>query len=179
MRRIVMAFAVTFVAGMAFTSAARAQLGLIPIHIGIGGGVSLPLGDFGNSFNSGFNVLGTLAITPPLVPLGFRGDVAYNQFSGKGSASNEKAKIASISANAVWGLPGVIITPYLIGGVGYYRLSSSLTGSSASNRGGFNVGGGLNVGLLALKAFAEARYTWVATANGSTSFVPVTVGLMF
>jgi hypothetical protein len=51
-------------------------------------------------------------------------------------------------------------------------------GSSASNRGGFNVGGGLNFGLLAFKTFAEARYTWVAAANGSTTFVPITVGLM-
>ena len=178
MRRI-LALAVVFGVSTSLASPAGAQLGLIPIHLGIGGGVTLPLGDFGNSFNSGFNVLGTIAITPPLVPIGFRGDVAYNQFSAKGGASNVKAKVASVSANAVWGLPGVIITPYLIGGVGYYRLSSSLTGSSASNRGGFNVGGGLNLGLLAFKAFAEARYTLVATANGSTTFVPITVGVMF
>jgi hypothetical protein len=66
--------------------------------------VALPLSDFGNSFNIGFN--GTIAITRPLVPIAFRGDVAYNQFSGKGTASNVKAKVASVSANAVWGLPG-------------------------------------------------------------------------
>ena len=68
----------------------------------------------------------------------------------------------------------------LIGGGGYYCVSSSLAGGTgASNHAGFNIGGGLNLPLLVFKGFAEARYNHVSTSGGSTSFVPITVGLMF
>ena len=136
------------------------------------------MSDFGNAFSTGFNVTGTIAVTPPLIPLGFRGDVVYNQFSSKGT-SNGNAKIAGASANAIFGMPGVIITPYVIGGIGYYHVSSSLTGTTASNHFGFNAGAGLNVPLLVFKAFVEARYNRISESGGSTSFVPVTVGVMF
>ena len=45
------------------------------------------MSDFGNTFNTGFNVTGTVAVTPPLIPVGFRGDVAYNQFGSKGASN--------------------------------------------------------------------------------------------
>ena len=164
---------------MAATSPARAQLSVMPVHIGIAGGGTIPLGDFGNTFNTGFNATGTVAITPPLLPLGFRIDGAYNQFGSKGTSSL-KAKIAGLTANVTYGLGGFLVTPYLIGGGGYYRVSSSLAGgTAASNHGGFNIGGGVNLPLMVFKGFAEARYNHVSTSGGSTSFVPVTVGLMF
>jgi len=155
-----------------------AQLGIMPIHIGAALGGAFPLSDFGNAFSTGFNVTGTIAVTPPLIPVGFRGDVVYNHFGSKG-ASNATAKIAGASANAIFGMPGVIITPYVIGGIGYYHVSSSLTGTTASNHFGFNAGAGLNVPLLVFKAFVEARYNRISESGGSTSFVPVTVGVMF
>lgn len=157
---------------------AAAQLGVMPLHIGAAVGGAFPLSDFGNAFNTGFNVTGTVAVTPPLIPVGFRGDVVYNQFGSKGTSS-ANAKIAGASANAVFGLPGVIVTPYVIGGIGYYHVSSSLTGTTASNHFGFNAGAGLNVPLLVFKAFVEARYYRISESGGSTSFVPVTVGVMF
>ena len=157
---------------------AAAQLGIMPIHIGAAVGGAFPLSDFGNAFSTGFNVTGTIAVTPPLIPVGFRGDVVYNHFGSKG-ASNATAKIAGASANAIFGMPGVIITPYVIGGIGYYHVSSSLTGGAASNHFGFNAGAGLNVPLLVFKAFVEARYNRISETGGSTSFVPVTVGVMF
>jgi hypothetical protein len=40
---------------------------------------------------------------------------------------------------------------------------------------GFNIGGGLDFGLAALKLFAEARYFSV----GDADFLPITVGLRF
>ena len=58
-------------------------------------------------------------------------------------------------------------------------MSSSLTGGAASNHFGFNAGAGLNVPLLVFKAFVEARYNRISETGGSTSFVPVTVGVMF
>ena len=172
---------VAVIALLAAAGTASAQVATIlkPVQVGVAVGGAFPQSDFGNSFNTGFNITGMLGINVPLLPVGFRIDAAYNQFGAKG-ISNVNAKIAGVSGNVLFGIPGaVIVSPYLIGGLGYYRVSSSATGSVASNDFGFNVGAGVKVPLLVFSTFIEARYTRVSETGGSTSFVPVTVGVMF
>src|SRR5438477_5360986 len=86
----------------------RAQVGsgLRPIQIGVAAGATIPVSDLGNNFNTGFNVTGTVGFNPVGLPVGFRGDVAYNQFGSKG-ATNVKAKFASVSGNVVVPMTGV------------------------------------------------------------------------
>jgi hypothetical protein len=166
---------------LAVAGAANAQVATIlkPVQVGVAVGAAIPVSDLGNSFSTGFNVSGTIGINVPLLPVGFRIDGAYNQFGAK-SATGVSAKIAGVSGNVVFSVPGaVIVSPYLIGGVGYYRVSSSVTGSVASNNFGFNAGAGVKVPLLAFATFIEARYNRISENGGSTSFVPVTVGVMF
>jgi hypothetical protein len=171
-----MAFA-TLAAGR--TANAQVATILKPVQIGVAAGAAVPVSDLGNSFSTGFNVTGTIAINVPLLPIGFRIDAAYNQFSAK-AAQGVSAKIAGVTGNVVFGIPGaIIISPYLIGGVGYYKVSSSATGSVASNDFGFNAGAGLKIPFLVFSAFAEARYNRVSENGGSVTFVPVTVGVMF
>ncbi len=164
----------------AAASSAGAQVPTIlkPVEIGFAGGASIPLSDFGKNFSTGYNLLGTVGINPTGFPLGLRFDAAYNDFSAK-SVSSIKAKIASISGNVVYSMQSVGITPYLIGGIGYYRSSSSVAGTSATNNFGFNAGGGVKLPLTGFSVFAEARYNRFSETGGSTSFVPVTVGVMF
>jgi opacity protein-like surface antigen len=85
--------------------------------------------------------------------------------------------------NAVYSLPlpAPILTPYAIAGIGMYDVRTSpTTGSSTSKTGfGYNIGAGIKLPLVALNAFVEARYHHVNQGNGSVSFVPVTVGVMF
>ena len=172
---------IVVIALVAAAGTASAQVATIlkPVQVGIAAGGAFPLSDFGNSFNTGFNVTGMIGINVPLLPVGFRIDAAYNQFGSKGT-SNANAKIAGVSGNVLFGIPGaVIVSPYLIGGVGYYRVSSSATGSVASNDFGFNAGAGIKIPLIVFSTFIEARYTRVSETGGSTSFVPVTVGVMF
>jgi hypothetical protein len=169
------------IALLAAAGTASAQVATIlkPVQVGAAVGGAFPLSDFGKSFNTGFNVTGMIGINVPLLPVGFRIDAAYNQFGAKGT-SNVNAKIAGVSGNVLFGIPGaVIVSPYLIGGVGYYRVSSSATGSVASNNFGFNVGAGIKIPLVVFSTFIEARYTRISETGGSTSFVPVTVGVMF
>ena len=165
-------------ATLAARRTANAQVATIlkPVQVGVAAGAAIPVSDLGNSFSTGFNLTGTIGINVPLLPIGFRIDAAYNQFGAKGT-SNLNAKIAGVSGNVVFSVPGaVIVSPYLIGGVGYYRVSSSATGSVASNNFGFNAGAGVKLPLLVFSAFAEARYNRVSENGGSTSFVPVTLG---
>ena len=172
---------VVVIALLAAAGTASAQVATIlkPVQVGVAVGGAFPLSDFGKSFNTGFNVTGMMGINVPLLPVGFRIDAAYNQFGAKGT-SNVNAKIAGVSGNVVFSIPGaVIVSPYLIGGLGYYRVSSSATGSVASNNFGFNAGAGIKIPLVVFATFVEARYTRVSETGGSTSFVPVTVGVMF
>jgi hypothetical protein len=164
----------------AAAGAANAQVATVlkPIQVGVALGGAIPLSDFGNGFNTGFNLTGTVGINPAGLPVGFRIDAAYNQFGSKGT-TNVNAKIAGVSGNVVLTMAGAQMAPYLIGGVGYYRVSSSLTGTVASNNFGFNAGAGLQIPLSGFATFIEARYNRISENGGSTSFVPVTVGVMF
>jgi len=170
-----MALAMFAAAGAANAQAATV---LKPVQLGVALGGAIPLSDFGKSFNTGFNFTGTVGINPAGMPVGFRIDAAYNQFGAKGT-TNVNAKIAGVSGNVVLSMAGAQMTPYLIGGVGYYRVSSSLTGTVASNNFGFNAGAGLQIPLSGFATFIEARYNRISENGGSTSFVPVTVGVMF
>jgi hypothetical protein len=165
--------------GTAANAGAQAATVLKPVQLGFALGAAIPLSDFGKSFSTGYNVTGTLGFNPAGMPVGFRIDAAYNQFSAKG-ATNVNAKIADVSGNVVFSMTGTPeVTPYLIGGVGYYHTSSSVAGSTSSNNVGFNVGGGLKVPLSGFGVFAEARYNHFTANSATFSFVPITVGVMF
>jgi opacity protein-like surface antigen len=163
-------------------ASAQAQLGF-----GVAAGLSAPTGDFGKSFSSGYHVTGLVNVSAPLAPVGFRGEVSFNQFgvkSGIGAPSDLKANILSGTANAVVSTPGMMGF-YGIGGIGMYHNSSSCSGcaSDSENKFGFNAGAGFKFGLSGFSAFVEARYhtfsNGTANGGGSTSWIPVSFGITF
>ncbi len=156
-----------------------------PFSLGISGGASIPTGDLGNYANTGYNVGGHIALGTPTLPISFRGDVNYDNFGAKNS-TNSNFHVLSYTANAVYEVPTMTgIRPYVIGGVGGFTPASSLTNggttytSSGSTQFGFDVGGGLTIPLSGFNAFVEARYNHYNDNGGSTSFVPITFGVMF
>lgn len=173
------AFILCATLGAAASAGAQAATVLKPVQLGVALGGAIPLSDFGKSFNTGYNFTGTIGFNPVGLPVGFRIDGAYNQFGSKGT-TKVNAKIADVSGNVVFSMTGTPeMTPYLIGGIGYYHTSSSIAGSSSANNVGFNVGGGLKVPLSGFGVFVEARYNHFTDNGAATSFVPVTVGVMF
>ena len=186
---------VASVAASASTALGQGNTSLVkPISIGISGGVSVPTGDLANGANgvsTGYNVTGSLAIGLPVLPLGLRGDVSYNSFGSKnkgfaqpnGVATGEDVSVIGATANVVYSLPlpAPVLTPYAIGGIGIYDVRLSPTSGSTTSKSGFgyNIGAGVKLPLVAFNAFIEARYHHVNQGNGSVSFVPVTVGVMF
>jgi opacity protein-like surface antigen len=156
-----------------------------PFSIGISGGASIPTGDLSNDVNTGYNVGGHLGLGAPAIPISFRGDVNYDEFGAKG-AGNSNAHVWSYTANAVYEVPTMTgIRPYVIGGIGGFTpaVSYSTEGSTYTASGGtkfgFDVGGGLTIPLAGFNAFVEARYNRFNDDGGSTSFVPITFGVMF
>jgi hypothetical protein len=180
----VLKFAVVagLIASIGAAASANAQVGAAsPLHFGLAAGASLPASsDFRDAVNVGYNLTGLVQITAPGMPVGFRVDGSYNSFGAKGGGA--KASITDGTANVVFGIPSSTpVSLYLIGGPGYYHENVSVSGfgSASENHWGFNAGVGVKLPLSGLNTFVEARYHYIAENGTSSSFVPVTFGIVF
>lgn len=176
-------FALATVAAMAtHTAAAQSPISL---RSSIFAGPAFPTGDNKNALNTGFTGGAAVDVGAPLLPLGLRADASYTYFglqSGSGFSGNSSDVSGRI--NAVLGIPMLIVSPYVIGGLGMYHLMSSasyggLGGSGSTNKTGWNIGAGIDLPLLVFSARIEARYHNVSTSGGSYTYLPVTVGIRF
>lgn len=141
----------------------------------VGAGLSLPNGDLKTAFKSGFHGMaaGEFALTG--APISIRADGMYSTFSSKTSGA-PSYNLISVSADAKYGFAPGPISPYILGGPTWGQVSYNSANSSAF---GFNVGGGVNFGMSALKLFAEARYFSITKNGASTHWIPITVGIHF
>ncbi|HEY4732986.1 MAG: outer membrane beta-barrel protein [Gemmatimonadaceae bacterium] len=178
MKRSLFAVVLLGTAFVSFEAGAQVATAVKPIQFGIAAGASLPTSDLSDGANTGYNVTGTLAFNPQLVPLGIRVDGAYNRFAFDGVDGN--IAFTSLTGNLVYKVPSASVSPYLIGGGGWCQASVSLSGSSASdNHFCWNAGGGINMPLSGFTTFIEARYNQVQGDGGSLKFIPITFGVMF
>lgn len=167
------------VAALAFL-AAPAEAQLRPWEISIAGGPSAPTGDFKDVAGTGYHVQGSIGFGIPLFPVGLRGDLLWQELPD--DEGGNFRQIGGI-ANATLGMPLIVIEPYVLGGVGVFSVSEpeeihvghDHPGESETTT-GFNVGAGLEAGLLGLKGFLEARY--LDAGNGHRT-IPITVGIRF
>jgi hypothetical protein len=146
------------------------------VHFGVAAGAALPVSDLSDGVNTGFNGTVTLGFTPAMIPLGVRIDGAYNQFGVKSSLGGGNVHITGVTGNLVYKIPGATVSPYAIGGAGWYNSGGS---GSSTNDFGWNIGGGISMPLSGFDTFIEARYNQVQTSGVSTKFVPITFGVMF
>jgi len=174
--------AVAAFALMAPVAMAQAQL-----KFGVAAGASVPSGDFADGVETGYHFMVTAGVKPPLAPVGFRVDGAYNQFNFKSGTllDGESDRVMSLTANAILSMPGaVVLSPYVIGGVGMYNSKASADGAESSNDMGVNIGAGLKFGLAGFDAFGEVRLHNIFADNGaggttSLRYIPITFGIMF
>lgn len=147
--------------------------------ISLAGGLALPVSDFGNVEQSGYNATLGFNFGAPLIPVGARIEGSINGFNHKNNISGD-TRVLSGTANAIVGLG----MPYLIGGLGYYNTritTPAIIGSTEStvSGAGFNIGAGLTFPLPSLSPFLEVRYHQMLGNNDSVKFVPITFGIKF
>ena len=165
------------VLAVAFTASnAVAQLPVKPWSFGVQAGASMPMGDFGDGWSSGFNAGGNVAFKSPGIPVAIHGEVLYNSFGGKtvGGFEMPTTNILGFGAAASWAMPSGL---YFIGGLGMYK--GSCDGCPGSTDMGFNAGAGFKLPLAGFGTYVEARYHSVATEGSSTTFLPISVGIRF
>lgn len=157
------------------TSPAAAQ-----IKWQLGLGPTLPMGDFGDSFKSGFHAMAGANFEMTARPISFRTDVVYNMnkcdFTACGDVSTN---LLALSGDIQYNFPTPSAHPYILGGLTWGRASlggnDAPSGVDAETDVGFNVGGGVHFPVGGAKAFIEARYFSI----GDTDFVPITFGVRF
>jgi hypothetical protein len=167
---------------MALVGVAAAAL---PAHaqrrstFGFAAGATLPTGVLGDATSTGYHVLGTLAISGTATsPLGFRIDGMYNSLSGKSSGPD--LTMWTVNGNLVYAFPGgLMATPYLIGGAGWYNMKVDEDDVESTNDFGINGGIGVRFPLSGFSTFAEVRFHNVFTEDESARVIPITFGIVF
>lgn len=149
-------------------SLAEAQVRLLG-----GGGVSTPVGTFGDAAEVGWHAEAGLQLSVPAVPIALRGDGGYHSF-GEASPQPKTSMLAG-ALSAVVSLPGVGLVPYLLGGVGMYRRS--VDGSEPTSDSGFHAAFGVDIGGGGYRGFGEVRFVNVSASGADTRFVTATLGL--
>ncbi len=150
----------------------------------LSGGLSIPVSDLSNSYNSGYNVAGGVNFGAPIVPVGARIELGYNGYDAKGGGG-VNARIISGTANAVLNLGPTSAAPYLIGGLGIYNRhinTNSVITVADKSVAGINIGGGIRFPLTGITTFLEARYhAMLGNANDGTNYqyIPITFGIAF
>lgn len=175
MRRKLVGLAVTalLIGGASSPAAAQARG-----YFGFGAGVSLPVGDFGDCCKTGWLGQVIAGVTSANGMIGGRidGTFARHSIKSTGTASAGSVKLLGANADLVWtpGSGAKKLRPYLLGGVGFFNAKSS--GDGETNF-AFNAGGGLLINAGGqMNFYTEARYISIQ-GDGSTSFIPISIGL--
>jgi Outer membrane protein beta-barrel domain len=174
---------VLFVAALFVAAAASAQ-GSSGLHFGVEGGISNPQGDTKDFFDNGWHGGALVVWNFPVVPVGLRVDGSYHKLDASDPAEAGDAEVLAGTANVVVGFRAIVLKPYFVGGVGYYRLDFSDASFPSAFRGksnetGWNAGAGISVSLRGIDLMVEVRYHSVSTEGDRFKFVPISIGLVF
>lgn len=165
--------ALVLLAGVALPAQAQ-------VRFGVGGGLLMPMGDYGTADKMGFTVGAGAVIPVGTAPVGVRIEGSFSTTSHDGIGG--KSKILGGMASLVYSFTGAgSVTPYVLAGLGYYNVKVDVTGfgSFDESKVGFGGGGGIRFPVGSASLFAEARYMNISTTGSSTTFMPIIVGVSF
>jgi len=171
------------------------------LSVGLGGGGTVPVGDFANDVKTGWNGLLYFQYQPVgQGPWAVRAEAQYSGasytddfLSDVGATEDDDLSnsvlYAGVSAVYHLGRPGAAARPYLVGGLGLYQLTARLTDAggvsvSDSETGfGFNGGAGMRFGGP-VAIFVETRFhqfsiTPSGAEKATSQFIPVSIGITF
>lgn len=147
-------------------------------YFGIGGGLSVPVGDYGDLTKTGWvgDIFAGLTTKGGL--LGGRLDAIWAQNGN--SDDDGHTRFLGVNADVVI-TPGhrpAKVHPYFLGGVGLLNGKSTATGVSGSDtKFAINAGAGVQVHTgHRMDVFLEARFITVRTSN-ALNFLPIVFGL--
>jgi len=167
-----------------------ASAGVAPVfaqgaEFSLGGGVSIPSGNFDDFAKLGWHGMAAVSYTPQTVPVGFQLDGNFSRLSDE-SPLDIKSQLIYGTGNVVYKFKTSEDTrfrPYLIGGGGVYNLDVKGDdvgiGTESVTKFGINAGAGFDFKAGSAGVFVEGRFHNVFTEGDNTNFIPITVGVRF
>ena len=104
---------------MLCASPASAQF---PVSFGVSAGATLPVGDFGDVTDAGFNVGAHARLSVPVLPFALRFEVQHNRMK-----SNTLVTSGTINGDYTLSPAMVVAVPYLTGSATYVPLVLGIT----------------------------------------------------
>jgi hypothetical protein len=165
-------------------SSAQAQTG---VQFGLGGGVTVPIGDLADATKTGYHGLVTVGFEGPAnFPVGFRLDGYFQRLGLDDDQFDQAFQTIAGTLNAVYNFKVSEmqkIRPYIIAGGGYYnsKVTQGTSTFDVGSEGDLGINGGLGINFVAgsLGLFLEGRAHHVFTDNASSTFIPVSLGVRF
>jgi len=138
-----------------------------------GGGVSLPMSDFGDAAKTGWGA--QVGIGIDIGTGGLWGDIEgmYASHSLDG-VDGEATLLSGMGVLGYTFSPEAKVSPYLLGGLGFIRAKTEV-GAISGTETNFAYTGGLGLGIRmspVMLFFVEGRYV-----GGDTQFIPIMAGL--
>jgi hypothetical protein len=148
------------------------------IRFGVGGGLTLPIGTYGDFDKAGWHVLGLIQFPIGMSPVHARFDAMYGQTSHKSGVGSGNTTLTGATGDLLYhlGNRASTVRPYVLGGLGFYNIDAF---GSSESKFAFGLGGGILFSIGTMHAFLEGRYMSVQTSGNSLNFLPVSLGLMF
>lgn len=152
------------------------------IRWGVGAGLLMPIGNYGDADKMGFTggIGGTYNLPGGV---GIRADLSYGTTSEKSGIAAHKTKILGGMASVVYSLAKAGPRPYVMGGLGLsnYKFDPATGADVSETKVTFGFGAGIAVpmGTGGNRFFAETRYTSISTSGSSLNFLPIVVGISF
>lgn len=177
--------AAAFIFGFWFAPQVQAQGG----EFSLGGGIGFPVGDFNDAVKVGWHGLAAFSFVPNGSPVGIQIDGQFHQFKFDGQSSLKERMLLG-TADAVFKFKTSdqsSFRPYIIGGGGVYNLKETgsadagtvISTSGSRTKFGLNAGIGFDIKAGGAGLFVEDRWHHIFTSGGSTTFMPLTVGIRF
>lgn len=149
-------------------------------YLGGGVGVVVPSGSFGAVEKAGWQ-LSALAVGPLKGSVHLMADVMYGQTTHQGGVTgSSKLGGGSLSAALFVGTDERRVRPLVSAGVAVFRVNVGVPGfgSAAATKVAPTVGIGVLAGSGGRRVFLMAHYVSLDTRPKSTSFLPISAGVM-
>lgn len=149
--------------------------------VAIGVGPSEPIGKLRDTQRSGIDADIGFIRGSDESPIGLRLDLAYDHLPGKpvGGLKNPARKTVAGTADVVFSFSGYTFKPYVIGGAGEFRTTSTTT-TDQKIRFGFDFGLGFTLPIGGKALFVESRVNSISQHQAKPlRYVPVLLGFLF
>ena len=151
----------------------------------VGGGVSVPTGDFDNVAKLGWQGTAAVRLLPQNLPVAFQLDGNFGRFSDE-SALDLQSQLIYGTGNVIYRFQTSEATrfrPYVIGGIGVYNLdvkgNDVIGNPNSETKFGINAGAGFDFKAGSAGLFIEGRFHDVFTDGSNVQFIPINVGVRF